>query len=298
MLIKNFLKPAYKITPPLIKKTIVNCYQFTYSSLKGAKNIQSINFDKDHSSVCVLGNGPSLVQDKEKIRGLIDKQDFICVNNFCDDNIYIQIKPKLYVFLDEYFFSSKAHPDWIKRREKTFKIINEKTSWNMKIVVPLNADISILKEYIKNTKIEILKVNTLNLYVDRYNKLTKFLFDSGVFGPPKINVLIYAIYLAILSEYKNINIFGADLSFHNDVEVDQMTNDLLIRTRHFNEEDKVEILTKNPSKVNKFRMSEFLKLSADTFMAHQTLNQYALDKDIQIVNCSSFSLIDAYPRRT
>ncbi len=296
MFIKKALKPFYRVSPPLIKRTVINSYQFIYSSLTGAINIQNIKFDKNSSTVCILGNGPSLTQDKKVIKELIDTHDFICVNNFCDDEMYRKIKPKLYVFLDGYFFSSNAHSDWVIRREKTFKTINNKTTWKMKIVVPLNADTSILKQHINNSNVEIIKVNTLNLYASQYNKSTRMLFDCGFFGPPKINVLIYGIYLAILAKYKTIKVFGADLSFHNDVEVDQTTNDLFIRFRHFNEKDSIELLKKNPSKIHKFRMSELLELSTNTFKAHEILYQYALDKGIKITNNSSFSLIDAYPR--
>lgn len=296
ILIKNILKRPYKVFPKSLKKVLIDTYIYTSSTIQGAKNIQNIGLNKQHNSVCVLGNGPSLKKDKEVLKKLINKQDFICVNNFCDDSLYIDFKPKAYIFLDPYFFSQEAHPDWVIRREKTFKLINEKTYWPMKIIVPHNADMSILKKYIKNSKIQVVKVNTLDIYQNKYNKLIKYLFDFGIYGPPKINVLIYGIYLAIIANYKTINVFGADLSFHNDVEVNQQTNELFINFRHFNEKDKIELLKKNPDKVESFRMSELLDLSARTFAAHDILYNYAEDKGIKVINHSSFSLIDAYPR--
>jgi hypothetical protein len=122
------------------------------------------------------------------------------------------------------------------------------------------------------------------------------IFDSGLYGPPQINVLIYGIYLSIFANYKNIYVYGADLSFHKDVSVDQSTNELHITFKHFNEKDNVEVLRKNPDKVEKWRMGELLELSADTFFAHEILADYAKSKGISIYNKSSQSLIDAYPR--
>lgn len=166
----------------------------------------------------------------------------------------------------------------------------------MKIIIPHGADKSILEEYIKNSNIKIITINTLSINSNKYSKPMKFLFDIGLYGPPQINVLLYGIYLAIIADYKTINILGADLSFHNDVEVNQDTNDLFITYRHFNEKDTVEILKKNPEKIESFRMSELLDLSARTFYAHEILNSYANDKGVKIINYSSFSLIDTYAR--
>lgn len=296
ILVKDTLKKIHRMFPAPVKQILIDMYTYTSSTLKGAKNIQGIKFDRQHSDACVIGNGPSLKKDRETLRQLIDTNDFICVNNFCDDELYIEIKPKVYIFLDAYFFSQNAHPDWVKRREKTFRLLNEKTKWPMKIIIPHSADKSILEKYINNPNIKIIKINTLNINSEKYSKLMKFLFNIGLYGPPQINVLLYGIYLAIIADYQTISIFGADLSFHKDVEVDQNTNGLFITYRHFNEKDTLEILKKNPEKTESFRMSELLELSARTFYAHEILNSYGNDKGVKIINYSSFSLIDAYPR--
>lgn len=297
-MIKRALNTAYEFFPFSFKTYLRDLYFYVRSSFNGAKNIKSIQFIKEHSEVCVLGNGPSLKKDKAVIKKIMHKQDFVCVNNFCDDELYTTLKPKLYVFLDGYFFSEKAHPDWVTRRNKTFGTIDKSTTWPMKIIVPQSAKTSILSDAIKNHNIEIIKVNTQNLYTKRYNRLIGRLFDTGLYGPPQINVLIYGVYLSVLANYKKVHVFGADLSFHNDINVDQSTNDLYMVFRHFNEKDKIEPLRKNPAKIEKWTMGEVLDLSANTFYAHETLYSYAASKGVKIYNCSDFSLIDAYPRKT
>ena len=290
------LKKIYKLLPLRIQNIIRDSFFYLKGSLNGAVSLNSISWQNNHKKVAVLGNGPSLKVDRNRIKSIVESYDIICVNNFCDDILYTTLKPKIYVFLDAYFFSENAHPDWIKRRTKTFRKIEETTSWPMKIFLPYNADDKILKYYIKNNNIEIIKMKTLSLYKNEYDSITGKLFDSGLYGPPQINVLIYAIYLAVIAKYSEIYIFGADLSFHNDVFVDQETNDLFITFRHFNESDKKELLTKNPDKINKWKMSELLRLSADTFSAHEIINEYAKTKNIKIFNASSQSLIDSYDR--
>lgn len=293
---KVLLKKIYKLLPLSIQNIIRDSFFYLKGCLNGAVSLNSISWQNNHKKVAVLGNGPSLKVDRNRIKNIVESYDFICVNNFCDDILYTTLKPKMYVFLDAYFFSENAHPDWIKRRTKTFEKIEEATSWPMKIFLPHSADESILKSFIKNKNIEIIRVRNQSLFRNKYSSLVGKLYNSGIYGPPQINVLIYGVYLAVTAKYSEIYVFGADLSFHNDVFVDQKTNDLFITFKHFNEEDKVEILTKNPDKLIKWKMSELLRISADTFCAHEVINEYAKTKNIKIYNASNQSLIDAYER--
>lgn len=293
---KILLKKFFKCLPLSLKSIIRDSFFYIKGGSNGAVSLNSALWEKQHKKVAVLGNGPSLKTDRERIKNVVESYDFICVNNFCDDALYTTLKPKSYVFLDAYFFSENAHPDWIERRNKTFEQIEKTTSWPMKIFLPHNADEYILRFYIKNKNIEIIKMRTQSLFRDKYSPLVGKLYDSGLYGPPQINVLIYGVYLAIKAKYSEIYVFGADLSFHNDVFVDQKNNDLFITFKHFNEEDKVEVLTKNPDKLIKWKMSELLQMSANTFYAHEVINEYAKTKNIKIYNASNQSLIDAYER--
>ena len=290
--IKKFIRGL----PVPYKKYIREIYLLLGYKKNGAKSLKKIKFFRNKNTVAVLGNGPSLKTDKLHFESLIETHDFVCVNNFCDDDLYEKIKPNLYIFLDEYFYNPEAHEDWIARREKTFSILNAKTSWPMQIFLPAHANTDTLKAHIDNKNIEIVKINVLNLYAKKFTKSVRNLFNLGVYGPPQTNVLVYAIYLSIWAGYKSMDIYGADLSFHKDVSVDQKTNELVITFRHFNLPNEVEVLRKNPQKIVKWEMAEFLDGCAVTFYAHELLNEYAKYKNVAIKNKSNFSLIDAYAR--
>lgn len=293
---KSFIKKLYYVFPFSIKYFARDIFLYFYSTKNGAVNIQDIEFIKNHEDAVVLGNGPSLNVDRPEIQSWVGEKDFVCVNNFCDDELYTILKPSLYVFLDAYFFSDDAHESWITRREKTFSILNETTDWKMNIVVPCSANLEILKRGINNKNINIFKINTQSMFSTKLTSFKTWLFEKGLYGPPQINVLIYGIYLSIVSGYKNISFYGADLSFHNDVKVDQESNELYIEYKHFNEVNKIEPLMKNPGKVEPWRMAELMKLTSDTFYAHEIISAYAINKGVVIENASSYSLIDAYPR--
>lgn len=295
-MLKKIVRKAYNIFPFSIKCLFYDAFLYVNATKNGAVNINKIDFNKRNESVVVLGNGPSLNADRQEILSWVGKKDFVCVNNFCDDVLYTTIKPNVYIFLDAYFFSDEAHQSWVARREKTFEILNNSTEWEMTIVVPSSAKLNIITKKINNKKIKIFKFNTQPLFSSKLSCFQKWLFDTGLYGPPQINVLIYAIYLSVIAGYESIKFYGADLSFHNDVEVDQINNQLYIEFKHFNESNTVERLLKNPAKTEPWRMAELMKLTSDTFYAHEILNTYALKKGVHIENASNYSLIDAYPR--
>jgi len=193
------------------------------------------------------------------------------------------------------FFSNNAHLDWVNQRKKTYESINNKTTWKLQILLPSQAEVDIVKSQISNKNVEFIKFNTAG-YVNGSLKASFFHFNTGFFGPFQGNVLIYAIYLGIWCRYKCIKVFGADLSMHENVKVDQSTNDLYMTFKHFNNSEKRERFLKNPDKIEPFKMHEFLLLSAETFFAHQVLDKYAESKNVDIYNCSNYSLIDAYKR--
>ncbi len=293
---KSLFKKIYHFFPFGFKYYIKDICFYFLAVKTGAVNINKIDYSKKNSSAVVLGNGPSLNIDRDAILALAGKKDFICVNNFCDDELFSILKPNVYIFLDAYFFSNQAHESWVARREKTFDILNESTSWEMSIIVPSSADLSVIRRDIKNKNIKFFKFSAQSLFSFKLTRFQQWLFDIGLYGPPQVNVLIYGLYLSVLAGYKEIRFYGADLSFHNDVKVDQESNELYIEYKHFNEADKIEPLMKNPGKVEPWRMAELMKLTSDTFYAHEIISAYAINKGVVIENASSYSLIDAYPR--
>lgn len=289
----NLLKlVSERILPKLILRKFL-FYKKIWDN-RDLKTLKEIDFLKTKDKAIVLGNGPSLNNDLEKIVTLIDDYDFICVNNFCSNSFYETIKPNKYVFLDAYFFSKDAHPDWIQQRNETFEIINKLTTWKMQIFLPMGADETILKDIIKNQNIEIIKIKVFAIHPSKEQLIKKY--GTGMFGPLQCNVLIYAIYLSVWSKYKQIRIYGADLSFHNDTTVNQKNNNLEIVFRHFNKPDQKERLMKNPEKIEPFTMAELMQTTADTFKAHELINIFSKHNNVDIFNCSSYSLIDTYKR--
>ena len=258
-------------------------------------SLKKIKFIKNNKKCIVLGNGPSLKEDFDVIENHIEDYDFCCVNNFVLSPYFDKFKPTKYIFQDTYFWQENAHEDWIKQRNETYLLLNEKVNWNMQVFIPMHADKTFFTQKITNPKIEIIQLKVVSMS-DAQSNFAYKLFDSGYFRPCPWNVLITAIYLSIHTKYDEIDIYGADMSFYKDVDVDQKTNDLILRTKHFYGEEKYEVYKHNPEKTRKVAIHELMDTQACIFFAHRVLDGYAKKLKIQIVNKSSYSLIDSYER--
>lgn len=259
-------------------------------------NFKLIHVDKVNNKLIILGNGPSLINDIDDILLKKMNYDFFAVNNFCSSNIYPLLKPKSYFFLDPIFLYSDANEKNLKKRNDIFNSLNVNTSWEMTVFVPKWADIEFLKKVIVNKNIKITSISFKDhSYFLKDNLIANFLIDSGSFMFPGINVLIFAIFLGIWSNYDLIEIYGADASFHLDTVVDE-NNNLIVENKHFNENNKKEICYIDEEKNVKCSMSVFLKMNYTHFKSHERLYAFAKRRNVKVINKSSFSLIDAYPR--
>lgn len=262
----------------------------------GASSLRQVQFDRLHEEVVVIGNGPSLTADLPSLVRYAAHRDFVCVNTFCNSEYFALLKPRIYVFLDAYFFASDAHPSRVAQREQAFASLDEKTDWPLQVFMPWGADESVLRRSIRNPKVSFTRLAVRPIDPPALDDRLRMRFDSGRVGPLTVNVLIYAVYLAIWAGYKRVYLHGADMSFHKDVEVDSRTNDLLIRYRYFDQPDRTEPFLKNPGRVRKWRMSEFMRETAMTFRAHEVLDWYARQRNVEVINQTPGSLIDAYRR--
>lgn len=241
-----------------------------------------------------MGNGPSLKGDIQKILEK-DDVDFFCVNHMAESEYFRRLKPNKYALFDAYFWAQDADEKLKVKREILFSALNENVSWEMFIYIPRGADLEYLQKKIENPNINIVKLEIIPISVINYKKIPQILLQ-GKYGPPACNVVIYSMYLSIIASYDYIELYGADLSFTEDVIVDQKTNKLMIEYKHFYGESTFEPLLENPQKIVPFTMESLYKTTYMTFYAHNMINQMALLKGIKVINKSSYSLIDAYER--
>ena len=268
--------------------------RFSVARFSELTPLAASNFSNDNKTCVVIGNGPSLKEDIVSILEMTNV-DFFCVNHMAESEHFQILKPNKYTLLDGYFWAGDAHETLKIKRQKLFDMLNSKVSWNMCLYIPRAADLEYLKTRITNTNINIVKYMTIPIEGVNYKDLPNLLL-KGKYGPPAYNVIIYATYLSIIAGYDKIELYGADLSFTEDVVLDQATNQLSIEYKHFYGQSTFEPLLQNPQRIIPFTMESLYKTTYLTFYAHNLLNKMALIKGTKIINRSSYSLIDAYER--
>ena len=121
--------------------------------------------------------------------------------------------------------------------------------------------------------------------------------QANISTPIFQNVMILALWLAIICKSKVISLYGVDFSSFKDYEVDQKTNCLKSDFSHFYKNTKAQ---KNASrKYNNVRSKMMhVRLHQATVAFHQMylLSRLAKMKKIAVFNSSSFSLLDSFDR--
>ena len=258
-------------------------------------NIKKIDFNKNRNNCVVLGNGPSLNDDIENIKNHRNETDIICVNAFPLTDHFLYLKPEYLILMDTQWWRKDANNNALKWRKNLYNMLNS-VNWKMQVIVSNNADISFVKSQIDNEYITVDKTKTVNLYRPLNSNAFKY-YDTGYFGPPFTNVLVFAIYNAVMAGYKEIDLYGADLSYLFLIDVDQKTNKVFIKNEYFYETGERQLLLEHEGKdARGSTMYEFIQAQASTYKSHELLYEYARNKGIQIINRSSYSTIDAYPR--
>lgn len=151
---------------------------------------------KVDTPIVVAMNGPTLKQDLNTLdcSGLC----FLTANHFADTELFIDIKPRFYVFSDPYFWRNDVSTDLHKSRIHTFENISKKTNWKMTIYVPNFEAKKFVSKYVKgNENVSVSNFNGYGYPID-YNIITHFFWRNNYFAPAGQNVLIHSLYIATM----------------------------------------------------------------------------------------------------
>lgn len=264
-------------------------YVLAFSSFKIKRKIRKTN-----NHAIILGNGPSLAQDHQKIISLIEggEIDVWSVNNFGLSKEYQIFRPNFYVLADPNYWISTPSEQVESSRNALFDALNKKTHWQLHLYLPVDALNSGALRKINNVNIDVAFFNRTP--VTGTPGIRNFLFNKNLGMPPPYNVLIAAIYLSLSCNYRKILLFGADHSWHEEIAVDT-NNNLLVSQKHFYDTDhSADPIYKK--KDTPFTISSIFIRWGLVFSQYEVLNNYALSKKIDIFNLSSKSYIDAFRR--
>jgi hypothetical protein len=252
---------------------------------------------KKNNSCVILGNGPSISDDLEKIMKFVEGKDVFCVNDFCKTKHFAEIKPKNYVLLEPTFWS-KTLPEKVRMlRDETYSSIIEKTKWQLNLYLPFEVEKSKVLEdfpFQSNNNVKIVFFNRTSIPLNSLG--ATYFYKRGLGMPKPHNVLVATIFLAINCGFSPIFMFGADHSWHENLHVGD-DNILYVKQIRFHDTQFNPIYKSAEASGEAFKVHEIFYVWSKVFAAYHQLNSYANQLNIKIVNASSKSYIDAFTRQ-
>ena len=247
--------------------------------------------------VIVLANGPSLfksINNNKFIRSLKNNQ-LITLNTFPSKDFFFKLKPSFHCLIDSAFFKNYEFLAKEIKTEiiKTFANLNQ-TKWNLILFIPSGTK-KILEKKIINNNIKFIELSFMNY--DFESSLCIRLCSYLELPPPRVNVTVTALYLAILSGNKDIELVGADMTAFKNYDVNQTDNEGYIYSKHFsNSRNNAYHLTHKL--INKKSNSMYVRLIrfASCFKWFAYLSIIAKKNNIKLKNKSFYSLIDSIER--
>lgn len=260
----------------------------------------NIFFEKNNESkIVIIGNGPSLKATMEKSQSYIVQSQTMVVNQFAQTDFFEIVKPNYYLLVDPAYFRpySLLPSDLVDKFKKLSSALVYKTKWPMILITPYVTGTSNLLDEIQENKNIVIKhfngVGGGELFSGRFRFC---LWNKNFISPLGYTVLNTAISLSISMYFKEVYLIGADSSWHEDLRLDQNTNELYIEDKHFYGSPKrtrvyLDLDRTKPSKVH-----EELFSVATTLRSYWILEEYAKYNQVKVYNSTTYSWIDSFER--
>lgn len=237
----------------------------------------------------ILGNGPSLRNTLDEEFEWLMAQDMMAVNFAALSPEFFRLRPKYYILADGHFFNSLQKDSNVR---KLWDILGNVT-WQMTMLIPSNVK-HLVKPLLMNAP--GIKVRYFNLTpIEGFSWLNHLLFSAGLGMPRPRNVMIPAIMEGIRLGYKKIYLCGADHSWTKTLDVDK-ENFVISIQPHFYEDNEEE--HKRVRETYKgLHLHDVLGSMTIAFHSYWEIANYAKKKNIEIINATPGSMIDAFPRK-
>ena len=248
-------------------------------------------------TIVLLGNGPSLAEDFESI--LQEKQNAVkimAVNLSIFSDFFDVVKPDFYILQDPAFFRSDVEEKVIEIQKSLVTAFINKVTWKMNLIVPpLARKNDIFNKISDNKNINLYYRKTIPI-IGGTNEFNNFLFKNNLASPLAQNVLIGALFESLQMGFKNIIIYGADHSWHENYSLGA-DNILYTEDRHFYDKDKKNLKPHIDEYGVPVRVHEEFFNLYRAFRIYDSLFFYAKKISANVINKSSKTWIDVFPRK-
>ncbi len=244
---------------------------------------------QDSDELVILGNGPSLRHTIDSQLAEVMSRKRLAVNFAANAPEFSILKPDFYVLADGHFFTGAGSDPNVERLMKSLSA----TSWPMTIFVPCR---------MKKKLHAILRGNT-NISVKGFNLtpaegtacITHILYAAGLAMPRPRNVLIPSIMIGMRLGFNRIWLCGADHTWSRTLGVDD-DNMVISVQPHFYKDTASEQKRVN-SEYAGYHLHHILRSLYIAFRSYHMIAAYAATENVEILNATPGSMIDAFPRK-
>jgi len=276
---------------PLILRALIKRF---YAKSKWSLFRNEVNSSKSNNCV-ILVNGPSLKKDILMAIKKIEqkKSDVMCVNYTALNDIFFQVKPNLYALADPMFWRTDVTQEFVDKNNILFDTFKS-AKWKIKFLIPEEGFEMVKRRLGSGSLHSCVPIPVNSAPIKNMDTLLSML-DKMLCTPIYGNVLILSLYYSVMSQYKDISVYGADFDIFKQLQTDQVTNYVFSGGAHFYDKS----FTPEPSKyLNRSNKMMHVRLGQEqnAFFQIYTLTLLAKKRKISLKNWSSFSLIDSLDR--
>lgn len=237
----------------------------------------------------VLGNGPTLRKTIDDDFEWLVSHDLMAVNFAAVTPDFFRLRPRYYVLADGHFFNSYQTDPNVRQLWEAFG----RVSWEMTLLIPskFRHFATPLMMNIKGVKIRFFNLTP----VEGFGWLKKMLYSMGLGMPRPRNVLIPAIMEGIRLGYEKIYLCGADHSWTKTLDVDNENFVISVQPHFYKDNDEEHKRVREAYKG--LRLHDVLGSMTVAFRSYWEIADYAKKRNIEIINATPGSMIDAFPRR-
>jgi hypothetical protein len=181
---------------------------------------------------------------------------------------------------------------------KIMQALVAKTQWPVVLFIPRSAKNTPIFNQIQNDNKNI-RVEFFNYTVYKgIQSIGHQLFKRNLAMPQSQNVLVASLFLAVNMGFKELFLFGADHTWHQQIHVNE-NNVVCLRDSHFYDSKTNHFVPfyKGLHLKETFTMAEISTTWAKVFLGYEKLNEYAHYRGATIFNLSEVSFIDAFKRK-
>ncbi len=272
------------------------------------------SFHTHNKDIIIVGNGPSAKTDLLNCLSsnpeLHNSTDIMCVNLFASQELFYQVKPNQYLFLDSAFFDFPltvldspetlsilaVKPQFLQTQvliNQTWKNIFD-ANWGITVHVPQLFKSSAILKFAKEKGINVVFYNYT--VVKGFESFENLIYKLGLGSPQSQNVVNTCIFHCINLKYRNIYLIGVENNFFLNFYLDE-NNQLHIKDNHFYEV-KNKLTPQFHADGSSVTMADQMSNLYKVFTSHQRLQKYAKHCNSNVYNATKNSFIDAYQRKS